>query len=519
MGYIGQPPSNRIVTSSDLEDNVITSAKIADGVIIAGDLAANSVDSSELVDGSVDLSHMSSQSVDEDNLYISNAGSNGQYLSKQSGNNGGLTWATVDTTIANDSIVEAKLDVSNAPTNGYFLQAQSGEGGGLTWAAVDLSSKANLASPTFTGNPIAPTQSASNNSTRIATTAYVETAVSNLVDSSPSALNTLNELAAALGDDANFSTTVTNSIATKSPIASPNFTGGVGVISAKDLGSGIHIKIADSGGSVSTDAEQVVIERNVNSGMTILSGNNNQGNIYFGDDGDNDIGSIRYWHNGNALTFTTNASERMRIDSSGNVGIGEGTPFGKLHVKSADSGQGSAHVGANELVIENGGSGVDGDSGITILSGNTSSGAVKFGDSGNNQIGYLYYSHGDNSFGIGANGGTKLVIGASNQIGIGGLNWGSDGQVLTSGGSGAAVAWETAGVGLPSSSTAIGSIGLVRYWGDWNNNATTSSSNLNFRNCGGAGSTDLDVGTWRNTGGSTNTNSNEHAVTTAQRIS
>ena len=50
MGYIGQPPSNRIVTSSDLEDNVITSAKIADGVIIAGDLAANSVDSSELVD-------------------------------------------------------------------------------------------------------------------------------------------------------------------------------------------------------------------------------------------------------------------------------------------------------------------------------------------------------------------------------------------------------------------------------------------------------------------------------------
>ena len=47
----------------------------------------------------------------------------------------------------------------------------------------------------------------------IATTSYVDTSVSNLVDSSPAALNTLNELAAALGDDANFSTTVTNSIA------------------------------------------------------------------------------------------------------------------------------------------------------------------------------------------------------------------------------------------------------------------------------------------------------------------
>jgi len=43
--------------------------------------------------------------------------------------------------ITDDSIVEGKLDVSNAPTNGYFLQAQSGEGGGLTWATAggDLS--------------------------------------------------------------------------------------------------------------------------------------------------------------------------------------------------------------------------------------------------------------------------------------------------------------------------------------------------------------------------------------------
>ena len=58
-----------------------------------------------------------------------------------------------------------------------------------------------------------------------ATESYVGTQIANLVDSSPSALNTLNELAAALGDDANFSTTVTNSIALKAPLASPSFTG------------------------------------------------------------------------------------------------------------------------------------------------------------------------------------------------------------------------------------------------------------------------------------------------------
>ena len=58
-----------------------------------------------------------------------------------------------------------------------------------------------------------------------ATQTYVGTDVSNLVDSSPAALDTLNELAAALGDDPNFATTVTNSIALKAPLASPSFTG------------------------------------------------------------------------------------------------------------------------------------------------------------------------------------------------------------------------------------------------------------------------------------------------------
>jgi microcystin-dependent protein len=73
----------------------------------------------------------------------------------------------------------------------------------------------------------ATTQSAGDASTKVATTAYTDTAISNLVDSSPGALNTLNELAAAVGDDANFSTTITNSIATKMPLAGGEFTGNV----------------------------------------------------------------------------------------------------------------------------------------------------------------------------------------------------------------------------------------------------------------------------------------------------
>ena len=79
----------------------------------------------------------------------------------------------------------------------------------------------------LTNGVTATTQSAGDNSTKVATTAYTDTAIANLADSAPSTLNTLNELAAALGDDANFSTTVTNSIATKMPLAGGTFTGDV----------------------------------------------------------------------------------------------------------------------------------------------------------------------------------------------------------------------------------------------------------------------------------------------------
>ena len=96
-----------------------------------------------------------------------------------------------------------------------------------TQTALDL--KAALASPTFTGTPSAPTPTAGDNTTKIATTAFVSGAVADLVASAPAALNTLNELATALGNDASFSTTITNSLATKAPLASPTFTGTVTV--------------------------------------------------------------------------------------------------------------------------------------------------------------------------------------------------------------------------------------------------------------------------------------------------
>ena len=89
------------------------------------------------------------------------------------------------------------------------------------------------------GNPTTTTQSAGNDTTRIATTAFVQAAINATIDSAPGALNTLNELAAAIGDDANFSTTITNSIATKLPLAGGTLTGDLGIgVTPDTLGSG-----------------------------------------------------------------------------------------------------------------------------------------------------------------------------------------------------------------------------------------------------------------------------------------
>ena len=213
------------------------------------------------------------------------------------------------------------------------------------------------------GNPTTTTQSAGNNTTRIATTAFVTTAVANIVDSAPSALDTLNELAAALGDDANFSTTVTNSIAAKLPLAGGTMTGNI------IMGDDTSIGIADDAERIEFDgagdinilganlgigetdpsgywgqANDIVIDTSGNGGVTIKSTTNGNARIAFTDTksstaGLNDGGLISYLHSDDAMTFQTAGDEAIRIDNTGNVGIG-GSPqstVGKLDIIGASA--------------------------------------------------------------------------------------------------------------------------------------------------------------------------------------
>ena len=119
--------------------------------------------------------------------------------------------ATADQTAA-----EIRTLVGNASDSNVFTDADH--------AKLDALTTSN---GVILNGVTATTQSAGDNSTKVATTAYTDTAITNLVDSSPGALNTLNELAAAINDDASFSTTITNSIATKMPLAGGEFTGNV----------------------------------------------------------------------------------------------------------------------------------------------------------------------------------------------------------------------------------------------------------------------------------------------------
>jgi len=147
--------------------------------------------------------------------YWGNVATGNQSLSYITGaTNAGLVIETINIGSANatfDSCIP--LSIRGLPNQTGDLQRWI-NGTGTTLAKVDS-----------TGAMFTITPADSTNTTQVATTAYVKSNIANLVSSAPATLDTLNELATALGNDANFSTTVTNSIALKAPLASPALTG------------------------------------------------------------------------------------------------------------------------------------------------------------------------------------------------------------------------------------------------------------------------------------------------------
>ena len=113
--------------------------------------------------------------------------------------------------------------------------------------------------------------------------------------------------------------------------------GKIGVVGDHDLGVGLHIKTGDSSATPIASADELVVEGSASAGISILTGNDDNGYLCFGDDGDADIGNINYRHDTNMMRFNTNGTERLQIANNGDIHIPGTAGDGYMTIKGGST--------------------------------------------------------------------------------------------------------------------------------------------------------------------------------------
>jgi len=145
-------------------------------------------------------------------------------------------------------------------------------------------------------------------------------------------------------------------------------------------------------------ADNLTIADTGHCGITIRSGDDDVGTIFFSDATSGTaeyVGYVQYDHSGNFMKWQTNGAERMRIDSSGNVGIGTNSPSRNLTVSSSSQ------------------------TDLAIVAGTSSSAQLCFGDSGDDNIGQIEYNNSSNYMAFYTNAGERLRVTSSGSVLVG----------------------------------------------------------------------------------------------------
>ena len=229
---VSQNITNGTIVTGDIASDTIVNANINSGAAIAGTKISPDFGAQSIITTGPSASGDVTITSSAPKVAFVDSGENPDFEIK--GDGGTLKFR--DTTNNADRIIirgggtvdiEGNLD-ANAGLDVTGNITVTGTVDGVDVAALNTTvGNLGVSGGAIASSTTATTQSQGDNSTKVATTAYTDTAISNLVDSSPGALNTLTELAAAINDDANFSTTITNSIATKMPLAGGEFTGAI----------------------------------------------------------------------------------------------------------------------------------------------------------------------------------------------------------------------------------------------------------------------------------------------------